>query len=573
MGNCVGGANAEANIFKVTNINDSKNLVQKGTMEVTSTELVYIDGKSKEEWHWPLKYLRKYGCDGDVFTFEAGRKCPGGEGLYAFSTRKASILFEIVARNINQGSLQPGGELSPFAEPQVTDSSILNFPARRTSTTSPTHNPQDQPSYTNLDLMGNHLENGTSPDSVPAVPAPKKFVYREVVFDRPPEEHPKPVTEPTKPTTSYTQIDFDQTAKLSEQSRVLPAGGGASGGGVPHTRTSSTSTSGNISPTKHTRRTRVHTYTSGTKQVSRSESSFSSQSSLTESSRDIRSPHKPNGSLPQDPNSTYQNVHVGTIPEQQQQYQNIHVGAGDVSQVFDTSTSSIPQQQPNYCNVNLTASGGGGGGGGVSPGAMENGRSHHHIRVNGDAMTTYAQLDLSSNKPHKKKRSMSSSAATRDCTSQSSYLQLDFHKGGGGSAGGGASGKEGAAADVAPEPSESVVTHQTSKRSASVSVTVMSASDTTSTGAVDMPTGAVATTPTTGQAVPEENGSTPAAAAAQAGASKGPVDDTKVIYHALNFAKMDALKQLTVQREQEIEQEREQRERERANTHNKKKKK
>lgn len=155
MGNCIGGAENDY-VFKVTNISDENLEPQRGLMEVTSTQLFYVDSKTEEIW--PLKYLRKYGCDGDVFSFEAGRKCPGGEGLYAFSTKRASILFEYVAMRINVGNLQPSGELSPFAEPQVVDSGILNFPPRRKSTTCP--GPQD--------LMGIPLENGPSPDIVTA---------------------------------------------------------------------------------------------------------------------------------------------------------------------------------------------------------------------------------------------------------------------------------------------------------------------------------------------------------------------------------------------------------------------
>ena len=40
-----------------------------------------------ENWRWPLKYVSKYGCDFDVFSFEAGRKCLRGGGLYALSVR------------------------------------------------------------------------------------------------------------------------------------------------------------------------------------------------------------------------------------------------------------------------------------------------------------------------------------------------------------------------------------------------------------------------------------------------------------------------------------------------------
>lgn len=548
MGNCVGGANVHENVFKVININDNKNLVQRGLMEVTNIELIYVDSRTKEEWHWPLKYLRKYGCDGDVFTFEAGRKCPGGEGLYAFSTKKASLLFEMVARNINQGNLQPSGELSPFSESQAPDSNMLNFPPRRQSTTSPTspHPPittQDQPSYTNLDLMGNPLENGELAPANDVTPEPKKFVYREVIFDKPPEEHPKPPSTPQQ-NPSYTQIDFDQTERFNQERK---SGGGAlPAGSTAHERSSSTTSttvSGSISPTKRerTRRTRVHTYSGRERHIShQSESSFSSQSSLTESSRDVR---KHNGGIPQagisDPNDptsfNYQNVSVGVIPEQQ--YQNVQVGAGEVSQVFES-----PSPQPNYCNVSLTASGGG-----TTPvSRME------QLVVNGDSMTTYAQLELSRDGGRRQRRTMSSSSASRDAAKQPSYMQLEFQRG-----------EESPSA--VPLPNEGGVHQHGSRRSASVSGTAAPAS-----GRAHHMSGHVLT----GQNIPEE--SSPQLPHER---EVHMVDESRVTYGVLDFRTTEALSKLSAQREQEREQreqkekeEKEQKEKEKANPHKKKQK-
>ena len=87
-------------LFEVVNISDDLKEVGKGTLEVTTSDLIYIDHMTEEKWRWPLRYLRRYGCDGEVFSFEAGRRCPGGEGLYAFSCPRAPQIHEAIVMSI-----------------------------------------------------------------------------------------------------------------------------------------------------------------------------------------------------------------------------------------------------------------------------------------------------------------------------------------------------------------------------------------------------------------------------------------------------------------------------------------
>ena len=542
MGNCVGGTPPENNVFKVKNINDSKDLVQKGLMEVTQTELIYIDSMTRDDWHWPLKYLRKYGCDGDVFTFEAGRKCPGGEGLYAFSTKKASALFELVAKNINQGELQPSGEMSPFSESLNAD---LSFPPHRPST-SPTAT--EQPSYTNLDIMGNPLPNGDpASSSNPNATTTNKSVYREVIFEKPPEEHPKPHNNPQR-TTSYSKIDFEQTAKFNRDfgrlgvpvesavpgpQQSLHGGRAGSTSGQPQHRHNGASRSGGG-------RSRHNTYTSGNvRDRNKSEGSYSSQSSLTESSRDVSGArHNPRANGPMaagvspDPNSSmYQNVQVGGgasgLQDSLQQYQNVSVGAGSVSQVFENG--STPHQQPNYCNITMSSTANStGGGGGVSP---DLNTSTNSVRLNG--MGNYAQLELSY-EANKIPRSKSSSATpTSAVAAQSSYLKLDFP-----------------AERNASPTSASSHSHQSGRRSASVSTVP------TSSSSPDQKT-TVHKAGIIHQYIPEEE---VVIAAPPISTTNSVKDPTKVEYEMLNFPAMKGLEELSTQREQEIEKEKEERE-------------
>ena len=109
-------------VFEVRNISDDRNEVGQGTVEVTATDLIYIDAMTNEKWKWPFKFLRKYGFEENIFTFEAGRRCPGGQGLYAFASERANEIHEAIVENIRgRKNLVPAApSRSPRSNPRLS---------------------------------------------------------------------------------------------------------------------------------------------------------------------------------------------------------------------------------------------------------------------------------------------------------------------------------------------------------------------------------------------------------------------------------------------------------------------
>ena len=66
------------NVFKVYSVNEKGHRVSGSAayLEVTKTDLLYRlrSRQTDEELKWPLKWLRKYGYQDNIFSFEAGHK-------------------------------------------------------------------------------------------------------------------------------------------------------------------------------------------------------------------------------------------------------------------------------------------------------------------------------------------------------------------------------------------------------------------------------------------------------------------------------------------------------------------
>lgn len=166
-------------MFHVLNVGGEGRLDIKGILQVTRNEVIFTDQETSEVFIWPLIYMRRYGGDSELFSFEVGRKSPGGEGLYAFKSQCATEIFDMVARNMKQIGKQPSAN-ETSSESQPPDQ---NTPMKSSVSELPYLSFTAQPNSGNLGQAGNlnvQVENNLQP-TLPKRPVEYK--------DCPPEQH------------------------------------------------------------------------------------------------------------------------------------------------------------------------------------------------------------------------------------------------------------------------------------------------------------------------------------------------------------------------------------------------
>ena len=201
MGSCISAKSVQSN-FPVTLIHEStEEHISSGTLYINVAELSYFpSGKVEPEFIWPLKYVRRYGRDRKLFSFEAGRRCPRGEGNFTFLTNKAEQIFKLVEFNLKlnnkasdgQGSVSPASSIATTTcQESVTPQDGPNSPSLVNNRSSP-----EQPKYINVNVT-------QGPPPRPIAPH-----YTDLCFEE--ESHSTPqVPLRTIKKTDYKKIDFN----------------------------------------------------------------------------------------------------------------------------------------------------------------------------------------------------------------------------------------------------------------------------------------------------------------------------------------------------------------------------
>ncbi|XP_059360583.1 fibroblast growth factor receptor substrate 2-like [Carassius carassius] len=122
MGSCCSCPNKEIipdnqhNKFKVINVDDDGNELGSGVMELTEEELILHTHK-RDTVRWSYLCLRRYGYDSNLFSFESGRRCQTGQGIFAFKCARAEEIFNMLQDIMHNNSISVVEE--PVLEPEL----------------------------------------------------------------------------------------------------------------------------------------------------------------------------------------------------------------------------------------------------------------------------------------------------------------------------------------------------------------------------------------------------------------------------------------------------------------------
>ena len=119
------------NVFRVYNVDDQGRELKAGKIAISEGHLILYQ-KSKDAIRWPLRCLRRYGFDAELFSFESGRRCPTGPGIYAFKCSRAEALFNLLQECIQRAGQEEQVNRSIHLE-SSRPNSVIDMPHQNSS--------------------------------------------------------------------------------------------------------------------------------------------------------------------------------------------------------------------------------------------------------------------------------------------------------------------------------------------------------------------------------------------------------------------------------------------------------
>ncbi|XP_077999854.1 fibroblast growth factor receptor substrate 2-like isoform X2 [Glandiceps talaboti] len=263
MGNkCIRGdidSDHNPTMFKVKNVDDDGRELGSGVIEVGLADLILYQ-KGKDPVRWPLRCLRRYGFDAELFSFESGRRCPTGPGIYAFKCKRAEQLFNLVQDNVErQGQAEETGSQHQVAS-RSSSLTGANGVIRKHSSGSLSSTGgarSSSPHYVNGSIIADSTPPSSATPRTPTSPSspvsphlhnyvntPGPLCYEEgvnplsVQINIGQQSNGEPVPQGQQFSVNYAKLDLsDEEEQSRETVQIIPtsSGNANNGGGSPTT--------------------------------------------------------------------------------------------------------------------------------------------------------------------------------------------------------------------------------------------------------------------------------------------------------------------------------------------------
>ncbi|XP_067675279.1 fibroblast growth factor receptor substrate 3-like [Haliotis asinina] len=210
-------------VFRVYNVDEQGQELNPGKIEVSDTELILIQ-KGKEAIRWPLRCLRRYGFDAELFSFESGRRCPTGAGIYAFKCRNAEALFNTVQDCIQRAGQEDSSRVShnilpPSSRPNSRPQSMVDTPidmdgmfmTNRTDSVTSNGSAHHYINGTINNDLHEYINTGSTATRTGCTSIDNAAALMDLLHNG-----PLPPAEPDHPQVTYAVLDLESTENLAE---------------------------------------------------------------------------------------------------------------------------------------------------------------------------------------------------------------------------------------------------------------------------------------------------------------------------------------------------------------------